>query len=166
MEDVVKKMKQLRKLLQNGDPEGEAKDLFRKIYVLHEYNISGNRKVEVYECGSVALDTPRALYRLLFLAQPTQVDFSDMYKSESLFALTSPDHRFVADPQFYKYALMLSFSAQKDFVTGRPHTVQGGMPGIDNGIRSGSPVLTEWCDLLKVCLDHAWLVYGGNEFEV
>ena len=124
-------------------------------------------KVGTVECGSYKFqDTPKALYRVLFLTNAKQVDFSNMYKSDSLIALVSPDGQFVADIQFFKYELAAYLSAAKEHIDGQQHNVVAGAPGSDNGIRAGSPELKLWAKTLKKCLNRSWMVYGGNDFEV
>src|SRR3990167_3621736 len=60
-------------------------------------------------CGSANVeDTPRALYRLLFLCKPKQVDFSDMYKN-CLFGFFSTDRRFFVSVELFKYEVGLYF---------------------------------------------------------
>lgn len=162
--NLADKMSNLRKLIEADDYD--ARDFFAEVYMLHEYNVSGDRKIGTVECGGFSLETTSALYRLLFLAKPTNVDFSDMYKSSSLFALCSPDGEFVADFQFYKYELAVYCSAVKSHVAGAPSFVQSGMPGSDNGVNANSQELKEWMELLKLCLSRKWMVYGGNDFEV
>lgn len=165
--NLTKGLEKLNGLLASEDGEYEARERFGSVYLLHDYEVDGNRKVGTVECGSFEfLDTPKALYRLLFLTKATRVDFSDMYKSCSLFALTSPDGQFVADFQFYKYELAAYLSAAKEHIEGRQHSVLCGVPGSDNGIRARTPELTLWAETLKTCLDRSWMVYGGNDFTV
>jgi len=164
---LTRSLKKLNGLLASADGEYEAREMFGSVYFLHDYKVDGNRKLGTVECGSFGfLDTPKALYRLLFLSKANRVDFSDMYKSCSLFALTSPDGQFVADFQFYKYELAAYLSAAKEHTEGRQHSVLCGVPGSDNGIRTRSPELKLWADTLKKCLGRSWMVYGGNDFEV
>ena len=151
----------------NGiDHDKSHEDVFPRIYKTHIYEIDGNRQKGTVECGSVRVDSTKGLYRLLYLCQPKQVDFSDMYKSSSLFAITSPDHEFVGDVQFYKYQLAICFSATADHVKGRESNIVSGIPGYNNGVRAADPLLRSWCDTLKRCLDREWMVYGGNDFRV
>jgi len=163
---LLETLETLNLLLDSPDDEYDAREEFRSIYLLHDY-AKGNRKVGTIECGSFDFeDTPKALYRLLFLARPARVDFSDMYKSKSLFALTSADGCFVADFQFFKYELAAYLSATREHTEGRQSVLIAGAPGSDNGIRAKSPELKLWASTLKKCLDKKWMVYGGNDFEV
>lgn len=159
-------MLKLTKVL-DSDDDYDARELFKQIFVLHEYEVDGDRTVATLEAGSSPLkSTPLGLYRLLFLARPTRVSFTAMYKSESLFALRSPDGHFVADIQTYKYSLALYFSASPEHIEGRENCVTTGVPGHDNGIRAKSPDFKAWGELLVRCLDRTWTVYSGNNFEV
>jgi len=162
--ETVETLERFNALLDSD--EDEARKAFHGIYRVHDY-AEGKRQVGTIECGSFGFeDTPKALYRLLFLAKPKRVDFSDMYKSESLFALTSVNGAFVADFQFYKYELAAYVSAAKEHIEGRESGIICGVPGSDNGIRAKSPELRLWASTLKKCLDRTWMVYCGNDFEV
>ena len=164
---LTDELQKLNAFLDSDDGDWDAHDVFPKVYMLHDYAVDGDRKVGTIECGSFSFtDTPKALYRVLFLAKPKRIDFSSMYKSNSLFALTSPDGHFVADFQTYKYELAAYLSAAPEHVEGRESGLICGVPGSDNGIRAKSPELKLWADTLKKCLDRTWMVYGGNDFEV
>lgn len=153
-------------LLKNGGSDDAIESRFRKVYLLHQYEIDGNRKIPTIECGSTRLDSANALYRLLFLTRPKQVDCSDMYASDFLFALVSPDGEFVADFAFHKYGLAVYFSATSAHLKGHRTVVSSGVPGADNGIKPNSPLLKLWCSTLKKCLHRKWLMYAGNDFSV
>src|SRR5262245_12461118 len=162
------------------EAEDKARQMVRQIYRVHDYRETGDLSVPVIPCGSSGFDdTPRVLYRLLYIFSAEAraawhfnkhthflVDFEDMYKSESLFAVVSPDGSFVADPQFYKYKLCLQLRAAKGFVEGREFGVQCGVPGSDNGVHMAHPLLKAWWDLLLRLLNRKWSVYSGNNFEV
>lgn len=169
-DQLMKTIEQMNRYLDHPEREeggeDDARALFTHIFVLHDYRRQGPRPIATYDCGSIGTDTPRALYRLLFLVQPPHVDFSSMYKSEALFALCSPDYHFVAHPQFFKYKLAMYFSASAEHVEGRKKAIQSGMPGYDNGMRAKTPELRAWCALLQRCLERTWAVYPGNNFEV
>lgn len=152
------------------DPEVETdqpKNLFSTIYFVHDYAAQGNRPVGTTECGSVSIkDTPRGLYRLLYLSRPKGLDFDDMYKTGGLICLCSPDYQFVAEAELWKYALALRFLSTSEHITGRRSSVQCGVPGVGNGIEASSPLLKQWCDTLVLCLRTRWDVYPGNNFTV
>ena len=150
-----------------GDDDSvDPKDLFGKVFVTHVYEIDGDRKVATQDCESVKLNGPIAFYRTLFLAQPKQIDFSDMYKSGSLFALVSPNGEFVADVEFWKYEPCIRFSAAPEHVEVEPRVVFCGIPGTDNGGHAKTPELKAWMALLQRCLARKWIMYSGNDFEV
>jgi hypothetical protein len=121
------------------------------------------------EVGSrKAGDTPRALYRLLWLMRPTDVDFSDMYKS-GLFAIESPDRRYAVVVELYKYAIGLYFYAPRETVPPkmvRGFDIQSGIPGVDNGWKTTDPVAVKFFELVCRAADREWDVYGGNDFKV
>lgn len=149
--------------------EGEeisAADYFGRIFFRHDYT-TGPRTVKTVECGGMVIaDTPRCLYRLLFLTNPPMLDFSDMYKTGEMFALLSPDGQFAAHVELWKYELAIRFSAGPEHVTGRSSAIQCGIPGVDNGIQGHSPLLKAWQDCLRLCLNSKWDVYSGNNFAV
>lgn len=144
----------------------DGRDLFRDIFKLHDYEVHRNRPIPTKECASFRMDTVPGLYRLLYLCKPKRVDFSDMYKSNSLFALLSPDAKFVADIQFYKYELAAYISASPEHIDGREHAILCGVPGSDNGISVKDELLKAWVSLLERSLKTKWPVYLGNNFEV
>ncbi len=153
-----------------ADPEQEydlrefVKDsgLFR----IHDYETMGNRPVGTVDCGSTRLkDTPKSLYRVMFLFAPNRVSFKEMYKG-GLLTLVSPDYNLVASVEFYKYELAVYFSASKDHIEGRQSGVVCGLPGSDNGIKYKGEIAQAWFDLITRLLDREWCVYGGNNFNV
>lgn len=164
---LTRNLNTLNSLLKSNEGESDARELFCSVYLVHDYDADGNRKVGTIECGSFRVqDTPKALYRLLFLTKARRVDFSEMYKSNSLFALTSPDGQFVADLQFFKHELAAYLSAPANHIEGKQHCIIAGAPGADNGIHIKSADFNLWAQTLKKCLDKTWMVYGGNDFEV
>lgn len=153
-----------------GDPEQEY-DLreFVKgsgIFRIHDYGAMGERPVGTYDCGSTRLkDTPKSLYRAMFLFAPERISFKEMYKG-TLLTLVSPDYNLVASVEFYKYELAIYFSASKEHVEGRGSNVICGLPGSDNGIRFKGEIAQAWFGLITGLLDREWSVYDGNNFEV
>lgn len=154
----------------NGQPKPEElniRDLFGTLYFVHDYTSQGDRPVGTAECGSVAIkDTPRGLYRLLYLTGPKALDFDDMYKTGGLICLCSPDYQFVASAELWKYELALRFDSTRENIEGRLSAIQCGVPGSNNGVRVASPLLKQWCDTLSLCLKTKWNVYYGNNFVV
>lgn len=92
-----------------------------------------------FACGGAAdFDTSKALYRALFLFKPSNIDFSDMYKTH-LFGVVSLDGRFAVWIELFKYELGLYFYCRdKSDIEGQSHFVQSGYPDSDNGIRCSS----------------------------
>jgi hypothetical protein len=167
--DILKGLEDARALLESpdGDGEYEVREILSGLYKVHDYESMGNRPVGTYDCGSVELaDTPKALYRALFLFKPVGLSFKDMYKG-TLLTLASPDYSLVATVEFFKYELAVYFSASKDHVSGtKGSAIIGGAPGSDNGIQFKGEVATAWFGFLVDLLNRQWMVYGGNDFEV
>ena len=147
------------------DHDVGADDVFRECYRWHDYS-KGNRPFGTVDCGGIMCDdTPRALYRICFLAKPA-IDFGDMYKTGSMVDLCSPDYRFVASVQLWKYEVGVYFFCPPDLVAGTPHGVQAGRPSADNGVRCGDAFGNRWFELLGHALAREWDVYPGNNFRV
>lgn len=147
--------------------------LFHTLYFYHDYTTAGPRAVGTIECGGGKVkDTPRALYRLLFLTRrqsyraPFPIDFSDMYKTGEFLCLTSPDGRFCAHAELWKYELALRWSATREHITGQRHGITCGIPTADNGVKSACPLLQKWTSTLILALNTKWDVYSGNNFTV
>jgi hypothetical protein len=136
------------------------------LYRIHDYETMGNRPIGTRDCGSVKLaDTPKSLYRCMFLFRPERVSFQAMHK-RGLLTLVSPDYKLVASIEFFKYELGLYFSATPEHTTGRGSTVINGGPGADNGVQPHGDVAVAWFGLLRELLDREWEIYGGNNFVV
>lgn len=120
------------------------------------------------ECGSCDLeDTPYALYRLLWLVNPSEpIDFSDMYKHEVL-AFMSADKRFLVSAYLFKYELALYFYALRELVdTSEASAVWAGMPGAYNGTRCTDDDGNAFFEMVRTVLNTEHCVYGGNNFDV
>lgn len=119
-----------------------------------------------FSCGSAELtDTPKALYRVLWLMRPKSVDFSDMYK-DSLLCIATPDKRFVATFDLFKYMAGVRFYCPKDLIGGRGTGIIAGAPGADNGWHCTDEVGNLFFNTVKAILEYKHMVYGGNDFEV
>ena len=142
-----------------ADLEGDSVnlDLFRECYRVHFYEEQGERPVGTLACGSAAVDdTPKALYRLLYLLEPRSVDFSEMYKSDGVIEIHSPDYQFCAAVQFYEYKLGLYFHCAVEHRGGMSECVQDCI----------SELGQRWYEVLVECLNHELSVYPGNDFVV
>jgi hypothetical protein len=129
------------------------------------------------DCGSAGRwdgkikisDTPRGLYRLLYLVRPKKVDFSDMYKSE-MFRFFSKDLRFMVIVYLFKYELSLYFYCRADLVedkqAGQAIRVIAGAPGSNNGLRCTNEEGRKFFEMVARAAKFKWMVYGGNDFEV
>jgi hypothetical protein len=126
-----------------------------------------NKKRKYYACGSFKLDdTPKALYRALFLFQPHDVTFDDMYKG-GLFSRQSADERFVCSFELFKYELgVYCYAKHKEDVAGKGICVVGGHPGCDNRRQCISETGVLFFGVVKGLLNHVHDVYPGNNFEV
>ena len=101
---------------ERDEPDSGIADIFRQCYKWHDYG-NGNRLHKTSDCGSVKFaDTPKALYRILYLMKPAVVDFSDMYKTGSLVDLTDPDELYLCSFQLWKYESAFYFSCPKEYL--------------------------------------------------
>ena len=120
----------------------------------------------LYACGSAELpDTPKSLYRALWLFGPKNVDFSDMYKT-CVFKSVSPCKRFCFHFDLYKYEAGLYFYCHKDVFESKNIGIVGGAPGTDNHWRCTDKVGNLWFEVAKMALEFEYEVYGGNDFSV
>ena len=111
-------------------------------------------------------DTPKSLYRALFLFKPKAVDFSDMYKP-FLFGVMSPCGRFSVSFELWKYEFTLRFWVrEKSDVSGSRHGVICGAPSSDNGVACSSDEGTQWFEMVRKAVSTELDVYGGNSFRV
>lgn len=136
--------------------------MFRKLI----FPVSELPPGKFYSCGSVAVDkTPESLYRLLYLCQPKNVDFSDMYKTR-LWSFTSRDERFLVMVHLFKYELGLYFACPKECLTGKGSGVMGGWPGADNGVGCSDETGLDFFRLVVAMAKREQDVYPGNNFKV
>lgn len=145
-------------------------DIFRQCYRWHDYR-QGNRLKPTHGCGSVKFtDTPKALYRILYLVKPSFVDFSDMYKTGTLIDLTDPEQRFLCSFQLCKYEASMWFSCPKEFLVddqeGQGFRISCGVPGVDDGTRCSDPLGNLFFEVATMALNFQHMVYGGNDFSV
>ena len=123
-------------------------------------------KGKYYECGSWrSPDTPRGLYRLLYLCKPKEVDFSDMYKIP-LFFIFSKDMKFSVTVYLFKYELGLYFSCPRNVIEGQGSGIRAGAPGSDNGWHCTDPVGNAFFDMIMKITEFEHTVYSGNNFIV
>lgn len=152
------------------EPGDGPRDVFAEIAKWHDYR-EGNRPVGTHECGGHRFaDTPKALYRAMYLLRPTHMDAGDMYKTDSMIEICSPDYQFVASFVLWKYEASLYFSCPSEMLERIRKrggiTITCGIPGSDNGIRCKDKQALKWFDVIKRSLEWTWPVYGGNDFEV
>lgn len=170
--EYMAKLQRLHQILQPDydwdlyDEDGpDIEDRFRECCILLS-NEANENDSPVVGCGSYKLtDTPRALYRLLWLLRPKGLDFSDMYKAQLLeFAL--PDRRFVCEFYWFKYEAGLYFYAVREAVGGHGSGIIGGWPGCDNGWYCTDPLGNLFFQVVREIIEYEHTVYGGNNFKV
>ena len=143
-----------------------ADDLFRKLYRWHDYR-DGPREVGTVDCGGHCFDdSPKTLYRALYLLRPSHVDFADMYKTGSLIDFVSPCNEFMISLQLFKYEFQAYFSCAENHARGQLHGVIGGWADADNGVSCGSELGNKWFDIAVRAIERRWDVYRGNNFMV
>ncbi len=147
--------------------EGDTpEEVFQRAYKWHDYR-KGDRPVGTGQCGGAKFeDTPQALYRALYLLQPEEVDFSDMYKTGTLVDFCSPNYEFVCSLQLFKYEVGIYFECARQHVQGQLNGVRGGWPSCDNGVQCRDSLGQKWFQLAVVALERQWDVYSGNRFQV
>jgi hypothetical protein len=121
-------------------------------------------------------DTPKSLYRLIYLTEPKKLDLSDMYKTgEGFIAFTSACRRFAVRAELWKYELACRFYATKTMVTRvqKPSAIAYNGPAVRKGrIQAVEEFEVKdkdaWAffEMVKVALTRKWMVYGGNDFVV
>ena len=142
------------------------KDVLKKVAKWHDYR-NGDRPIPSFPCGGHQFDdTPKALYRTLYLFNPAEVDFSDMYKTGTLIHICSPCYRFCVSLELHKYEFAAYFDCAREFVSGQPKMIQGGWATADNGMKCNSDLGNKWFDVIVKALEYKWMVYGGSSFEV
>jgi hypothetical protein len=154
----------------NEDFDWEAHDYpdfgdeFRNLI---ETDLSNLKYEDYISCGSFDPEsTTDELYRLLWLVQPKQVDFSDMYKTR-LFEFASKDLKCIVTVELFKYELALYYYALRPLVdASKASPVWVGHPSGDNGVKSTDETVNAFLDLVQVAVKSTHLVYGGNNFEV
>jgi hypothetical protein len=140
-------------------------DEFRKLIMDVPDNLENKDYVE---CGSYRPydDPAAALYRMLWLVKPKQVNFSDMYKTR-LFWFMSKDKQVIVTVELYKYEPALYFYALRPLVdTSGVCGIWAGRPGADNGITLIDETAKAFVSLVKHAAGTQHMIYGGNDFEV
>lgn len=121
---------------------------------------------EQYDAGSAEVkDTPKVLYRALWLLGPKGLDFDDMYKN-LIFVFATPDNRFSVRVEFYKYEVGLYFCAPKDCIAGSGRGVVCGFPGVDNGWKCSDELGRLFFEVSAGLLNSEHTIYAGNDFKV
>lgn len=124
-------------------------------------------------------DTPKCLYRFLYIWEPATLDFSDMYNSR--IALIDLNGAAIAKLAFFKYELAAYFYVPKDDLIVKPVPaiatplgplyISSGIPGIEDDDKyrpqlvEGSKAEEEIQAFIAL-LEQEHDVYPGNNFRV
>ena len=128
--------------------------------------VTGEELGDYWWCGNFAVDdTPKSLYRALWLFSPSVVDFSDMYKKH-LFSIVSSDGRFACEFRLFKYELGVYCYAPKGVVSQSESRVTAGHPSADNGHMCNDAVGRLFFETVEKMINSKIDVYSGNNFEV
>ena len=85
--DLSTLLARANELLNNPEEEYNVREFVKhsRLFTIHDYKEMGERPVSTYDCGSARLkDTPKVLYRALFLFAPEHVSFKKMYKEDPM----------------------------------------------------------------------------------
>lgn len=166
-----------------GVPESDILDCSKFVLdtekVRAKYPIIQKGKRDLKYRSVAFSDTPKCLYRFLYLWEPPVLDFSDMYKST--IAVIDLNGAAVAKLAFFKYELAAYFYVPEGDIIVKPVRaiatpagplfISSGIPGIEDDdeyrpqLVEGSKAEEEiqaFITLLKMELD----VYPGNNFRV
>ena len=136
---------------------------FRKCVKL----VSSHKVKDYHDCGSYKVeDTPRGMYRLFYLLEPKEIDFTHMYRGE-LFFFVSADERFLVKVSLFEYELALYFLAQEDLIDKSEGVcVPSAWPGADNKVRVIDPVGIDFFEMMKKIVEYEFEVYPVGDFKV
>ena len=145
------------------DGADSIEDEFRNCVKLAAPPVEG----DYHDCGSCKpSDTPKGLYRLLYLLAPKAVDFSSMYRGK-LFSFLSTDERFLVKVFLFEYELGLYFLAPDETIDKNEAVcVPAAWPGADNRIRCTDPVGVAFFEMVKRIVEHEYDVYPIGDFKV
>ena len=141
-------------------------EVLKRVAKWHDYR-NGQRPIATFSCGGHKFDdTPKSLYRALYLFRPGEVDFLDMYKTGTLIHICSSCYRFCVSLELHKYEFAAYFECAEEFKIGQPKMIQGGWASCDNGVKCNSDLGNKWFDTVVKALEYKLMVYSGNNFEV
>lgn len=112
-------------------------------------------------------DTPKSLYRFLYLWQPTEVDFSDMYKGG--LAVIDLNGVGLVLLKFYKFELVAYLYAPQSELKPRPQAfieISSEIPATENEEFIDGSKAKEEFEIFGSLLEWMHTVYAGNNFEV
>ena len=158
---------ELTALLKTMD-EDEQYDFFREGVRKRYPIIQDTKEQELIQAISTSFeDTPKSLYRFLYLWKPKDIDFSDMYKSGLV--KIRIHKKGVVCLALYKYELSAYLYVTPDQIRPRPqHSIEisCGVPGIENeALIADSEVYKEF-QIFRGLLEMKHNVYLGNDFTV
>jgi len=171
--DWLEKIEQLNKMLH---PDFNFADLYEEQWEVEENIIAIvknlykqkdiNNCCEFYQCGASSINnTPVSLYRILYLINPTGIDFNDMYKS-ALFYVISPCSKFLIQFYLFKYELAVYFYCTKEHLCSETIYFWGGAPDADNKVSCTSDIGNLWFDTIVQVINRKYNIYPGNDFVV
>ena len=161
IEEAIERNLSKEKIIEMYGPE----EYFRKKWPLVE-DVKG--KGHWVSVRSKALsDTPKCLYRFLYIWEPKKIDFSDMYKSS--IALIDLEEKAIVKLALFKYELAAYlYVPPEDVLPREVHAIEisCGIPGVDEEELTkeskANEVFQDFIDLLEQEHD----VYPGNFFRV
>lgn len=158
---------ELTALLKTMD-EDEQYDFFREGVRKRYPAIQDIGEQKLIQAISIAFeDTPKSLYRFLYLWEPKDIDFSDMYKSRV--AVIRIHKKGVVRLALYKYELAAYLFVTPDQIRQRrEHDIEisCGVPGFENeALIEDSEVYKEF-QIFRGLLEMEHDVYPGNDFVV
>ena len=143
----------------------EAKEYFRKKWPLVE-DVE-RRKDWICVRSKAFSDTPKCLYRFLYIWEPKTIDFSDMYKSE--IAEIDLAGKAVVSLQLFKYELAAYlYVPPEDVMPREVHAIEisCGIPGVDEEELTKESKANEVFQDFIALLEQEQDVYPGNFFRV
>jgi hypothetical protein len=145
------------------DSAESIEDEFRKCVKV----VSPVKGGDYHDCGSYrAKDTPKGMYRLFYLLEPTKIDFSNMYRGD-LFTFVSADERFLVRVSLFEFELGLYFLAPEETIDkSEAACVPAAWPGADNRIRCTDPVGMAFFEMIRAIVEHEYEVYPVGDFKV
>jgi len=158
-------MRDIKALLNYDDTDDENVEYYlkQKVMVLRPEDYDK----KCYRCGlHVVEDTPKALYRLLYLFGQPSMNFTKMYK-EGLLWLVSPNGQFLVECYFSKYLLCLEYWVlNSNDINPKLESWQRWPYSFEQGTRCINPDGQSFFELVTSALESKWDIYNGTDFIV